>query len=176
MRNCQQVSAALSAWLDHEVPASDAAEIQAHVEQCFACSAERARLQRLETTLKTALERRSSAVTFDAIWREVEQRIQQRPPWYERLWDRLGFDFAPNRPAWVISAAAVLLLGVFSVVRYFPEWRANNFAFVESIDAHGSNVALFREAETRTTVIWLFEDLETQDEVAEQSVTANPGL
>jgi anti-sigma factor RsiW len=176
MRNCQQVSAALSAWLDHEVPAADAVEIQAHVEQCSACRAEQARLQRLESALKTALEHRSAPITFDVIWKEVEQRIQRRLPWYERWWDRLGFDFAPSRPVWVVSVAAVLLLGVFSVARYFPEWRSNNFAFVESIDAHGSNVALFREAETRTTVIWLFEDLETQDEAAEQAVTNSPGF
>jgi anti-sigma factor RsiW len=176
MRNCEQISRALSAWLDHEVQGSDATEIQAHVEQCPACNAEMARLQRLESVLETTLKRQSSVASFDRIWTDLERRIQGRVPWYQRVWDRLGFDFIPARPAWVVSVVAVLLLGAFSVARYFPEWRSNNFAFVESIDAHGSNIALFREAETRTTVIWLFEDLETQDEVAPESATTNSGF
>ena len=176
MRNCEQTSRALSAWLDHELRAADAAEIATHVNQCPACHAEMARLQRLESVLESALRRELSTASFDRVWTGVERRIQERVPWHQRVWDRLGLDVVSARPAWVLSGVVVLLLGALSVARYFPEWRSNNFAFVESIDAHGSNIALFREAETRTTVIWLFEDLETQDEVAPESADSNTGF
>ncbi len=42
--------------------------------------------------------------------------------------------------------------------------NASNFASVESIDAHGRNVALLREDETKTTVIWLYQNQEGENE------------
>jgi hypothetical protein len=55
----------------------------------------------------------------------------------------------------------VLLIGAFSLDSLWPAWRGrsqNNFAAVESIDAHGRNVALLREDNTKTTVIWLYQE------------------
>jgi anti-sigma factor RsiW len=173
---CEEIRDSLGAWLDRELEAPAAERVRTHLERCPACFAEKERLEFLDVALKRALESRSAEVTFDGIWSAVERGIRERV-WYQRLWDGIDFGFFPLRPAWVMSFAAVLFLGAFFLVRYLPEWRArNSFTFVESIDAHGSNVALFREAETKTTVIWLFEDLENQDEGSEESPTRNAGF
>jgi hypothetical protein len=57
-------------------------------------------------------------------------------------------------------------------------WRLggsrNSFASVESIDAYGRSVALLREQETKTTVIWLYQDQEGENEAAEDTAKSAP--
>jgi hypothetical protein len=64
-----------------------------------------------------------------------------------------------------MAAVVLALLGVLSWDLF---WRlgppANSFTAVESIDAYGRNVALLREDETKTTVIWLYQNQEGEDE------------
>jgi hypothetical protein len=66
---------------------------------------------------------------------------------------------------------------VFSYESYFPIWRSrNNFATVESIDSHGRNVALLREDDSKTTVIWLYQNQEGDDEAAEETPPPGPAF
>jgi anti-sigma factor RsiW len=177
MKSCEEIKESLGPLLDHELEASAVEPLNAHLNQCPGCFAEKERLAVLDGTLKSALESRSSEVSFDAIWSGVERRIEKAVPWYQHWWDRIVVMLPDARPRWAVPIAAVLLLVVFSALLYLPRWRASNgFTFVESVDAHGSNFALFRQAETRTTVIWLFEDLENHDEAPEESSTVNPSF
>jgi hypothetical protein len=62
----------------------------------------------------------------------------------------------------------LLLIAVVSLESLWfagPGRPRDNFAAVESIDAHGRNVALLREDKTKTTVIWLYQ--EEGDETSE---------
>ena len=177
MMSCDEIRDSLGAWLDQELDATAAAEVRAHLEGCPACLKEKERLELLDATLKRALESRSAGVAFENIWSAVERGIRKPAPWYQRLWDRIDIGVSPLRPAWVLSFAVVLSVGAFFLVRYLPEWSArNSFTFVESLDAHGANVALFRDSGSRTTVIWLFEPPEDQDEVSEEAPAANTGF
>jgi sugar (pentulose or hexulose) kinase len=47
---------------------------------------------------------------------------------------------------------------------------------VDSIDSHGHNVALLRENESKTTVIWLYQDQEGEDEAAEDTAKSGPAF
>ncbi len=78
---------------------------------------------------------------------------------------------APPRLAWAVPAAIVLILGLFSLQQYFP--GPTNQAAVESIDGHGFNVALLREAKTKTTVIWLFDNQESENEASADSASTD---
>jgi len=49
-------------------------------------------------------------------------------------------------------------------------------AAVDSIDAHGRNVALLREYDSKTTVIWLYEDQEGENETAEEPPPPGPAF
>jgi hypothetical protein len=57
-------------------------------------------------------------------------------------------------------------------------WRLggprNSPASVESIDTYGRSVALLREQETKTTVIWLYQDQEGENEAAEDTAKSAP--
>jgi hypothetical protein len=72
----------------------------------------------------------------------------------------------------------VILVAALSLDQFFPGWRwvvfgPTNVASVESIDGHGFNVALLREAKTKTTVIWLFENQENDEDTSVEPVSGN---
>jgi hypothetical protein len=79
-----------------------------------------------------------------------------------------------------VPAVIALVLALFSLDSYLPGWRfggaRNNFAAVESIDAYGRSVALLRENESKTTVIWLYQDQEGENEAAEDATKSGPAF
>lgn len=164
MTECDRIQEWLGAWLDGELPSAKAAEVKVHVEKCAACAAEKERIQRLDAALKRALEARVSDAAFAPFWAGVRDRIAREKSWRDRVFDRMRGVFALPRLAWAVPVAAVVLIALFSTVRYFGWFAPTNLASVESIDGHGFNVALLREAKTKTTVIWLFENQETEDD------------
>jgi hypothetical protein len=69
------------------------------------------------------------------------------------------------------------LIGILSYEWYFPGARSrNNLATVESIDSYGRSVALLREDESKTTVIWLYQNPEGDDEAAEETPQPSPAF
>jgi len=179
MRNCTTVQRSLGAWLDAELGEAERQEIREHLEKCPSCLAEKRRLERLQSALGEALRARASGIAFEPFWREVQRRISEREiPWHARFWDWVRSILYPQRLAWVVPVAMVFLVGAFSLREFFPGWLSGSQrtarTVVDSIDGHGLNVALFRESESRTTVIWLFEDHEEEDEASGSSTQGNP--
>lgn len=172
MMNCEAVRNYLSAWLDRELPLAESEMVRAHLESCPGCQTERQRLDRLASVLEDALSSRASEIAFEPFWQGVERRISRERLSRVEFFDGLRSFFSGPRLAWGIPVAILLLLGVFALERLMPvrngELQRSNYAAVESIDAHGFNVALLREAETKTTVIWLFENREGEDESSEE--------
>ena len=176
MNDCAEISQSLGAWLDGELKAAEAEAVRRHVANCVACAQEQSRLVKLNAVLKTALTP-AQAIAFEPFWRDVQERIDQKRSWTTLFGDWLRARFAVPSLAWAVPAAIVIVLGFFSVDNYWPGWRGaqrDNFAAVESIDAHGRNVALLREDETKTTVIWLFQNQEGDDEAAPEDAPKGP--
>ncbi|HSE89399.1 MAG TPA: hypothetical protein VLJ79_24515 [Candidatus Binatia bacterium] len=85
--------------------------------------------------------------------------------------------FAGPGLAWVVPAVIIIVLGALSFDSFWKlRAQRNNFAAVESIDAHGRNVALLREDETKTTVIWLYQNQEGEDESSGEITEASPSF
>ena len=172
-RDCEEIKKSLGAWLDGELAAAEAGEIRLHLEECASCLAEKARLERIDSSLKDALEAKAAQVAFAPFWAGVGQRIAEERSWRLRLLDRAREAISSPRLGWAIPAVIILLLAVLSLDQFLPGWRwgfgQSNLAAVESIDGHGLNVALLRESKSKTTVIWLFENHE-----GEQENTAEP--
>ncbi|HEY3302501.1 MAG TPA: zf-HC2 domain-containing protein [Candidatus Binatia bacterium] len=176
MRDCEAIKKSLGAWLDGELDAAQAAEIQLHVQGCASCSDEKGRLERLDFSLKRLLETNASQIDFKTFWAGVSQRIAADVSWSTRAMDWVRAVFFTPRLKWAVSATVVVLVAVLSLDQFFPGWRGNgqtNMASVESIDGHGFNVALLREAKTKTTVIWLFENQESEDETPTESASGD---
>ncbi len=177
MKDCEAIESSLGAWLDGELDHSEAERVRIHVQECPSCLGEKERLERLQASLKGVLEGGASELAFEPFWDGVRQRILERKPWHARLWDWARPAFYPKRLAWAIPLVIVFFLGIFSLEQFFPGWRwgsnRGNVAAVDSIDGHGFNVAVFRESKTKTTVIWLFENLEDEDESSGESASTD---
>jgi hypothetical protein len=176
MKDCADINQALGAWLDGELKTSDAENVRRHVANCVACAREQSRLVKLDAALKTALTP-AVEIAVQPFWRGIQERIDQKRPWTTMFGDWLRARWVAPSLAWAVPAAIVIILAFFSVDNYWPGWRGaqrDNFAAVESIDAHGRDVALLREDETKTTVIWLFQNQEGDDETAPESAPKGP--
>jgi anti-sigma factor RsiW len=180
MNNCETIRESIGAWLDGELSPSQGESVRAHIETCGECSTALRQLEKLQQALNGELAAQAAKIEFMSLWREVERRIRQKRVWYEDLIDRSRELFTAPRLAWSVPWAIALLLAVISVDSFWSGWRfggtRNNFAAVESIDAHGRSVALLRENESKTTVIWLYEDQEGENEAAEEPSKSGPAF
>ena len=176
MNRCEDMRDRIGAWLDGELSRPEFERVGAHLESCSACREERRQLERLQASLRELLVAVPSDLSFERFWPDVARRIQRQRPWYEsfREWVR---DLAgPPQLAWTVPAAIVLLLGVFSLWPGKLTGPRNNFATVDSIDAFGRNVAVLRENETKTTIIWLYQNQEGEDESTGEKTEAGPSF
>jgi predicted anti-sigma-YlaC factor YlaD len=175
MTTCENIRESLGAWLDGELNQADAEAIRLHVEGCSGCNEDRRQLEKLHASLKSMLESETSRLAFAPFWRGVQAKIAAQPNWYQDAMERVHSVVAGPRLAWAVPAAIILILGGLWVGSL---WNAgvtrNNFAAVESIDAHGRNVALLREDETKTTVIWLYQ--EGEDESSQENTETGPSF
>jgi predicted anti-sigma-YlaC factor YlaD len=180
MKSCESIRESLGAWFDGELDRAESEKIRAHLEECAACKEERRQLEKLEGALKCVLDFAASRTAFEPFWSDLKERIAEKRAWHENLGDWLRSTFRGPRVAWAIPAVILLLLGGLSVGSFFPGLRIfgqrNNFASVESIDAHGRNVALLREDETKTTVIWLYQNPEGEDDSTSETNETKPSF
>jgi predicted anti-sigma-YlaC factor YlaD len=180
MKNCNTVRESLGAWLDGELDRSESEEIRGHLEGCPTCRQERRQLEKLESALRGVLDSEAARISFQPFWSRVQGRIAEKEARQENLLARLRTAFVGPRLAWAIPAVILLLLGVLSADSFLPAWRIfgqrKNFASVESIDAYGRSIALWREDETKTTVIWLYQNQEGEDESADETTDARPSF
>jgi len=180
MKDCENISESMGRWLDGELSPAESESIRAHVAQCADCGEAQRKLEKLQLALEGALMAESKSIEFEPFWRAVQLRIAEKRAWYEDALDWSRGLFTASRAAWAIPALIALLLAVASLESYFPGWRGgagrNAFAAVDSIDAHGRNVALLREYDSKTTVIWLYEDQEGENETAEEPPPPGPAF
>ena len=176
MSQCDAIQESIGRWLDGELKATDSEAVRSHVEGCLACGAARQRLEKIQTTLGGLLRAQASQLEFAPFWREVRRRIDEKRPWHEERIDWVQSQLTARRLAWAVPAAIMLVLGLISFAKWPVGGQVSNYASVESIDTHGRNVALLREDETNTTIIWLYQDPEGENENAEDTTKSGPAF
>ena len=174
MSQCESIQESLGPWLDGELPAGDSEAVHRHVAGCADCEAARRRLEKIQATLGSVLTVGAPQLKFAPFWREVRRRIEEERPWHEQLIDWCQSTFSAPRLAWAVPAAIMLVLGFLSLAKWPVAGQADNYASVESIDAHGRNVALLREDKTKTTIIWLYQNPEGENENVEEAAQSGP--
>jgi anti-sigma factor RsiW len=172
MSDCDKIMESLGAWMDGALASSEAEAVRSHLEGCRACTESLRQLGTLQDSLKTYLASEASRIRFEPFWRGVQERLTETKGWREEFFEWLRVTFAAPRLAWAIPAVIALLLFVLSSDSFLPSWwrdgQRNQFTSVESIDAYGRNVALLREDETKTTVIWLYLNQEGENEASQE--------
>jgi anti-sigma factor RsiW len=171
MKDCEHVDELLGPWLDGQLSRSDTEAVRSHLAECAGCREQVRQLEKLDALMKSVLAPSEAGIAFAPFWRAVKERIETRRRWRGVVVEGVRSVLTGPALAWAVPAVIVLVIGIFSLDSLWPGLRgrsANNFAAVESIDAHGRNVALLREDNTKTTVIWLYqeEDNDTPEEPA----------
>jgi hypothetical protein len=180
MNSCAEVRESIGAWLDGELTGAGADAIPSHLEMCAACAEERRQLANLDSAMKAIFEAEASRRETQPFWDELRQRIEAKQPWYARVVAWAGPEFRTPSFAWAVPSVIVLLIAAlyFDLLSY--SWSlgapSNNFATVESIDAYGRNVALLREHESKTTVIWIYQNPDTEGEASGEVVDKGPAF
>jgi anti-sigma factor RsiW len=170
MNNCETIQASIGRWLDGELHEAERKNVEAHVAGCAYCRDSQRDFAKIDAALKSLLNAESKRIEFMPLWREVQRRINEDPrSWRDDWLDRVRWFFTAPRVAWMVPAAIVLVLGLFSWSRapFGGLAGGNNFASVDSIDSHGRNVALLRDDDSKTTIIWLYQDEEGEGENVE---------
>jgi putative zinc finger protein len=181
IKRCENIRDRIGAWMDGELSRSSAEEVRVHLENCLACREERRQLEKLQASLKEVLVARPPNVSFERFWFGVEQRINRKRVWHEDFFGWVHDLLTPPQLAWLVPAVIILVLtGVFSFESFFPGSRLavqrNNFAAVDSIDGFGRNVAVLREDDTKTTIIWLYQNQEGEDESTAEKSESSPSF
>ncbi len=174
MRDCEGIRESIGSWLDGELSAAESESVCAHLASCTDCGETRRRLEKMQLALKAALTSPAPQIEFMSFWRGVERRINQKRAWHDDLLDWSRGLFAAPRVAWTVPAVIGILLVLVSTDVWRLGGSRNSFASVESIDAYGRSVALLRENDTKTTVIWLYQDQEGENEAAEDTAKSAP--
>jgi len=174
MRDCEGIRESIGSWLDGELSAAESESVCAHLASCTDCGETRRRLEKMQLALKAALTSPAPQIEFMSFWRGVERRINQKRAWRDDLLDWSRGLFAAPRVAWTVPAVIGILLVLVSTDVWRLGGSRNSFASVESIDAYGRSVALLRENDTKTTVIWLYQDQEGENEAAEDTAKSAP--
>jgi anti-sigma factor RsiW len=173
--NCETMREVLGPWYDGELSRHDAEAVRLHVESCARCGQEWRELERLDSALKKHFESQAPQIEFEPFWRAVQQRIAAKRTWHEEVIEWVRSIVSGPGLAWAVPAVILFVLAGLSFNSFWrPGAQRNNFAAVESIDAHGRNVALLREDETKTTVIWLYQ--EGEDESSGENTDAGPSF
>jgi anti-sigma factor RsiW len=177
MTNCEDIAESLGVWLDGEVSLADAEVIRLHLESCAQCDGKRRQLEKLNASLKSLLDANVPQLALEPFWRGVQARIAEKRTWRREVAEWIDSALAGPAVAWAVPAAIVIVLAVLSVDSFRKlAVPRNNFAAVESIDAHGHNVALWREDETKTTVIWLYHNQEGEHELSGENTETAPSF
>ncbi|HXF74604.1 MAG TPA: zf-HC2 domain-containing protein [Methylomirabilota bacterium] len=175
MSECKRVQEAMGRWLDGEMSPAESEAVRLHIEGCSDCQAARRRLEKLHGALQSIVAVESAPIEFMPFWRAVEARIKEKRRWYEEWRERLLGLLTPPRLAWAVPVAIAMMLAVFYADR-LRFGGSRGFASVESIDTYGRSVALWRENESKTTVIWLYQDQEGENETADDSAKSAPAF
>jgi Putative zinc-finger len=180
MSNCETIRETIGPWLDGELGSGEAETTRLHVEACAVCGEERRQLERLRSTFHTVLQAEMSKLEFGPFWQGVQQRIAQQSSWYDGIADWIRGIFTAPRLAWAVPAVILIVLTGLSIDSFIPAAKIgaqkDNFATVESIDAFGRNVALLHEGETNTTVIWLYQPSESENDPSTETTETKPSF
>jgi len=180
MNNCAAIRDMIGAWLDGELRGAAADAVRQHLESCSACAEEQRQLTKLDLAMKAVLGSEAARLEELPFWDDLRPRIEAKRPWYAGLIERAVPVFRMPSPAWAVPALILLLIGGLYFDVFSPDWNVgsprNNFTTVESIDAYGRNVALLREHESKTTVIWLYQNPDNEDEGSGEVVDKGPAF
>lgn len=169
--NCRETIPLLSLFVDGELDARQMRGVALHTTRCAGCEGELRRIERLQDSIADYINARVDEVDLSDLWTRISPRIGSVPhSWLVRLsdwWETRQTSWVVRAPLYAAAAAAALLA--------FSLWQspdrpqplhpvevassADNSVILDSVKSDAEALALLREPETNTLVLWVSDDV-----------------
>jgi anti-sigma factor RsiW len=157
----------LPLFLDGELKARQMRAVALHSTRCTECETELRQLERLQEAVAAHIASEVEEVDLSRVWTGVAPRLKTvRTPWYRHwreAWDGSDRRWRVRLPVLAAAAAAaalalVLWRGSPSGTPPTDTAAVDNSAILDSVQSNVESVALLREPETNTMVLWITDD------------------
>jgi anti-sigma factor RsiW len=168
---CREAISLVPLLLDGELEARQMRALVMHSTRCTSCETELRELERLQQVVSETVLARVDELDLSTFWPRIEQRLGTRElsPW-QRLrvwWDDGGRRWAVRVPAFAVAAAVAALALAFllrgqpaTITPAAPQVAAvDNAATIDSLDTDSESIAVLSDPETRTTLLWVNDDV-----------------
>jgi hypothetical protein len=162
---CPSESDLLERFFDREVTEHEDSLVRDHLSECVLCREKLSSMGEVRDFLKAPVEEAVGREDFPWVWQNIERgiRLQQRRGWLESL--RSSGVFSPflRKKIWVPAMAALAVLVFFAgsfVLEKSPTYPDS--PVVEYVESATHNVMIYQMEKAKMTVIWLFEEPETE--------------
>jgi anti-sigma factor RsiW len=163
--NCREGRPLLPLFLDGELDARQMREVALHCTRCGDCESELRGMERLQDVLVARIRAEVAEIDSNRIWAAVAPRLDSvARPWYVRVRERWD-DVGPRWQTWAPVSAAVAAAGLTAILLWGGQPRGtepspwassgDNSAIVDSVQSNVESLALLREPETNTMVLWI---------------------
>lgn len=163
--NCREALPLLPLFVDGELEARQMRGLALHATRCTACEDELRRIERLQDAVAEFVNKQVDEVDLGRVWEGVAPRLGTPPmPLRMRLrewWQADERSWWLQLPVYAGAAAAVLLaIALWQSTSDVPgapvEVAAvDNSVILDSVKSDAAGLALLREPETNTLVLWV---------------------
>lgn len=164
--NCRETRPLLPLFFDGELEARQMRTVALHSTRCAACETDLRRLERLQDALAARISSQLDEIDVSRIWDGVTARIDvvplPRPQRWREWWEGEHSGWLGKVPAYAALAAAALLaifLWQHNGMKPPAELaEVDNSAILDSVQSNVGSLAVLREPETNTLVLWITDD------------------
>ncbi len=151
-------------YFDGETSPKEQEMAEKHLKECPACQERLKFMSEVKVALQRPVMEASEKETFPWVWEKIEREIRFKPRW--SLWESIKrvFEVTPliRKKIWIPAAAVATLL----LLLLFPALFKKNsshlpLSVVEYIESKTNNVMIYELENVKVTVIWLFEETES---------------
>jgi hypothetical protein len=161
--SCRETRPLLPLFFDGELEARQMRTVALHSTRCAECEGELRQLERLQDALVAEVGAQLEGMDLGRVWQGVAPRLDSPAVGVFRRWTRRWElpDLSRLRPVPAFAAlAAACLLAIF-----LWQWNAghaptelassDNSAILDSVESNVGSLAVLREPETNTMVLWI---------------------
>lgn len=162
--NCREALPLLPLFVDGELEARQMRGLALHATRCPGCEDELRRIERLQDAVAEFVNKQVDEIDLGEVWEKVAPRLGPPPaPWMMRLrewWSAEDRNWWVRVPLYAGAAAVLVAVGLWQfssgVVGPPVEVAAvDNSVILDSVKSDAEGLALLREPETNTLVLWV---------------------
>ncbi len=162
---CDEIDGVLTPFIDGELHGDAMREVARHLVRCARCEAEAVHLERLQASIRGAVNVATGNVDLRAAWSAIASRLDPDPvPWWGLTARLEGWRAMPLRFPLVVGGAAAAALAAVLLLSQGTREERGKFvppphtlaqqARIDSLSASG-NVRIWNTADTGAVVIWV---------------------